>query len=107
MVLLKRTCSIDVPIGEGNDFFLVDTIEDQNSIQPSELVENIDDYEMISKQFDQLTENELTILGLRYGLNDQEPETLETIGQRFGVTRERIRQIEAKALEKLKKNHKK
>ncbi len=107
MVLLKRTCSIDVPIGEGNDFFLVDTIEDQNSIQPSELVENIDDYELISEQFDQLTENELTILGLRFGLNDQEPETLETIGQRFGVTRERIRQIEAKALEKLKKNHKK
>ncbi len=107
MVLLKRTCSIDVPIGEGNDFFLVDTIEDQNSIQPSELVENIDDYELISEQFDKLTENELTILGLRFGLNDQEPETLETIGQRFGVTRERIRQIEAKALEKLKKNHKK
>ncbi len=107
MVLLKRTCSIDVPIGEGNDFFLVDTIEDHNSVKPSELIENIDDYEMISEQLDQLTENELTILGLRFGLNDQEPETLETIGQRFGVTRERIRQIEAKALEKLKKNHKK
>ncbi|MGE0917931.1 sigma-70 family RNA polymerase sigma factor [Trichlorobacter lovleyi] len=102
MILLRRTCSMDVPIGEGNDFFLVDTIEDANAVSPSELLENIDRYELIAEHFDQLSENERTILGLRFGLDDQDPQTLDTIGQSFGVTRERIRQIEAKSLEKLK-----
>jgi RNA polymerase primary sigma factor len=50
-----------------------------------------------------LNENEREILALRFGLNDREPQTLGTIGRRFGVTRERIRQIEAKSLEKLRK----
>ena len=102
MILLRRTCSMDVPIGEGNDFFLVDTIEDTNAVSPADLLENIDRYELIAEHFDQLSENERTILGLRFGLDDQDPQTLDTIGQSFGVTRERIRQIEAKSLEKLK-----
>lgn len=102
MILLKRTCSIDTPIGDGNDFFLVDTIEDSAAVSPSELLENINRYELIAKHFDKLSESEKTILGLRFGLNDQDPQTLDTIGQSFGVTRERIRQIEAKSLEKLK-----
>lgn len=102
MILLKRTCSIDTPIGDGNDFFLVDTIEDSTAVSPSELLENINRYEMIAEHFDKLSESEKTILGLRFGLDDQDPQTLDTIGQSFGVTRERIRQIEAKSLEKLK-----
>ncbi len=102
MILLKKTCSMDAPIGEGSDFFLVDTIEDANSVSPSELLENINRYELISEHFDQLSESERTILSLRFGLDDNEPQTLDTIGQSFGVTRERIRQIEAKSLEKLK-----
>lgn len=102
MILLKRTCSIDTPIGDGNDFFLVDTIEDSTAVSPSELLENINRYEQIAEHFDKLSENEKTILGLRFGLDDQDPQTLDTIGQSFGVTRERIRQIEAKSLEKLK-----
>lgn len=102
MILLKRTCSIDTPIGDGNDFFLVDTIEDSTTVSPSELLENINRYELIAEHFDKLTESEKTILGLRFGLDDQDPQTLDTIGQSFGVTRERIRQIEAKSLEKLK-----
>jgi RNA polymerase primary sigma factor len=102
MILLKRTCSIDTPIGDGNDFFLVDTIEDSSAVSPSELLENINRYELIAEHFDKLSESEKTILGLRFGLDDQDPQTLETIGQSFGVTRERIRQIEAKSLEKLK-----
>ncbi|ACD94808.1 sigma-70 family RNA polymerase sigma factor [Trichlorobacter lovleyi] len=102
MILLRRTCSMDVPIGEGNDFFLVDTIEDTNAVSPADLLENIDRYELIAEHFDQLSENERTILGLRFGLDDRDPQTLDTIGQSFGVTRERIRQIEAKSLEKLK-----
>jgi len=102
MILLKRTCSIDTPIGDGNDFFLVDTIEDSSAVSPSELLENINRYELIAEHFDKLSESEKTILGLRFGLDDQDPQTLDTIGQSFGVTRERIRQIEAKSLEKLK-----
>jgi RNA polymerase primary sigma factor len=102
MILLKRTCSMDTPIGDGNDFFLIDTIEDSSAVSPAELLENINRYELITEHFGQLSENERTILALRFGLDDQEPQTLDTIGQSFGVTRERIRQIEAKSLEKLK-----
>lgn len=102
MVLLKKTCSIETPIGDGNDYFLIDTIEDSSLVSPSELLENIDKYEMIAEQFEKLSENEKTILTERFGLDDREPQTLDTIGQTFGVTRERIRQIEAKSIEKLK-----
>ena len=103
MTLLRRTCSMEAPIGEGSDFFLIDTIEDCSTTVPSELLENIHSYELISRHFDTLTESEQEILALRFGLNDREPQTLDTIGQQFGVTRERIRQIEVKALEKLRK----
>jgi len=102
MSLLKKTCSIETPIGEGNDYFLIDTIEDNSMVSPSELLENVNRYELIAKHFEKLTESERVILGLRFGLHDQEPQTLDTIGQSFGVTRERIRQIEAKSLAKLK-----
>lgn len=102
LILLKRTCSMDAPIGEGNDFFLVDTIEDISAVSPSDLIENIDRYAQVAEHFEQLSDSERTILGLRFGLDDQEPQTLDTIGQSFGVTRERIRQIESKSLEKLK-----
>lgn len=103
MTLLRRTCSIETPIGDGNDFFLIDTIEDVTMVSPSELLENVSRYEMISEHFDKLSDSEQKILTLRFGLDDKEPQTLDTIGQSFGVTRERIRQIEAKSLEKLRK----
>ena len=60
-------------------------------------------YEMVSKWFETLSESEKRILTLRFGLDDKDPQTLDTIGRSFGVTRERIRQIEAKSLEKLRK----
>jgi len=104
MTLLRRTCSMESPIGDGNDYFLIDTIEDNSLVSPSLLLENVNRYEMISRYFDGLTETEQKILTLRFGLNDCEPQTLETIGQMFGVTRERIRQIESKTLEKLRKS---
>lgn len=106
MVLLRRTCSMETPIGEGNDFLLGDTIEDTSTVSASELLENRDRYEMIMERMSHLTENERTIMGLRFGLDDQEPQTLDTIGQSFGVTRERIRQIEVKVLDKLRQNPK-
>ncbi|MFA7060758.1 MAG: sigma factor-like helix-turn-helix DNA-binding protein, partial [Pedobacter sp.] len=82
---------------------LIDTIEDITIVSPPELLENINRYERVSEHFDSLTESEQKILTLRFGLDDKEPQTLDTIGQSFGVTRERIRQIEAKSLEKLRK----
>lgn len=104
MTLLRRTCSIETPLGEGNDYLLIDTIEDNSMVSPSLQLENISCYGEISAHFDQLTETEQKILALRFGLDDNEPQTLDTIGQQFGVTRERIRQIEVKALEKLRKS---
>jgi len=103
MVLLKKTYSIERPMGENNDYFLIDTIEDTSTVSPAELLEDVNRYEMVSKWFDTLSDNEKKILTLRFGLDDKDPQTLDTIGRSFGVTRERIRQIEAKSLEKLRK----
>ncbi len=103
MVLLKKTYSIERPMGENNDYFLIDTIEDTSTVSPAELLDDINKYELISKWFATLSDSEQKILTLRFGLDDNEPQTLDTIGRSFGVTRERIRQIEAKSLEKLRK----
>lgn len=102
MILLRHTCSIEAPIGDGNDFALIDTIEDSSMTPPNDQLENINIFELISCHFNKLTEHEQKILTLRFGLDDHDPQTLDTIGQQFGVTRERIRQIEAKSLEKLR-----
>jgi len=103
MVLVKKTYSIEHPMGENNDYSLMDTIEDTSSVDPATLIEDLDKYAHVSEWLDTLNENEREILALRFGLDDREPQTLDTIGRRFGVTRERIRQIEAKSLEKLRK----
>lgn len=102
MTLLRHTCSIEAPIGDGNDFALIDTIEDSSMTPPTDLIENINIYELINRHFHKLSEHEQRILTLRFGLDDNEPLTLDNIGTQFGVTRERIRQIEAKSLEKLR-----
>ncbi|MBW6511871.1 MAG: sigma-70 family RNA polymerase sigma factor [Desulfuromonadaceae bacterium] len=103
MVLVKKTYSIEHPMGENNDYSLIDTIEDTSLINPATLLEDVDKFAHVSRWLDSLQDNEREILSLRFGLEDREPETLDTIGRRFGVTRERIRQIEAKSLEKLRK----
>jgi len=103
MVLLKKTYSIEHPMGENNDYSLMDTIEDPTAIDPAVLIEDLNKFTHVSNWLNTLTENEQEILALRFGLDDREPQTLDTIGRRFGVTRERIRQIEAKSLEKLRK----
>ena len=102
MVLLKKTYSIERPMGENHDYFLLDTIEDTSNVSVAELFENLNKYELVSKWLDTLPANERNILTLRFGLDDKEPQTLDTIGHIYGVTRERIRQIEVKALEKLR-----
>ncbi len=102
MVLLKKTYSIEHPLGEGNDYSLIDTIEDNSVVNPLELAEWLNKYRIISELLATLNDNEKEIIALRFGLDDREPQTLDTIGRQFGVTRERIRQIEAKSLDKLR-----
>lgn len=103
MVLVKKTYSIEHPMGENRDYSLIDTIEDTNADDPSVFLEDLDKFAHIREWLDSLADNEREILVLRFGLEDREPQTLDTIGQKFGVTRERIRQIEAKSLDKLRK----
>lgn len=103
LVLLKKTYSIERPMGENNDYYLIDTIEDTSTVAPSELLEELNKFEIVTNWLSTLSDNEQKILSLRFGLHDKEPQTLDTIGKSFGVTRERIRQIEAKSLEKLRK----
>jgi len=100
--LVRKTYSIEHPMGENSDYSLMDTIEDPSAVDPSGLLEALDKFSHVSEWLDSLNENEREILTLRFGLNDREPQTLDTIGKKFGVTRERIRQIEAKSLEKLR-----
>jgi len=100
----EDTVSIEAPVGEEEDSRLADFIEDRDSITPDEaatyqlLKENIADVLQL------LTPREQKILRMRFGLDDGRAHTLEETGQEFGVTRERIRQIESKALQKLKKH---
>jgi RNA polymerase primary sigma factor len=102
LLFVKRTISLDQPMGDTSDFYLSDTIEDTSNVSIVETFENLSRYELIHKGLETLSATEKTVLKLRFGLEDQDPETLDTIGHRFGVTRERIRQIEYKSLEKLR-----
>ena len=90
-------------MGDNEDYSLIDTIEDTNLVDPGKMIEDLDRFAHVLEWMDDLNENEREILAMRFGLNDREPQTLDTIGQKFGVTRERIRQIEAKSLTKLRK----
>lgn len=102
MVLLKKTYSIEHPMGENSDYSLIDTIEDSTVVNPLELAEWLNKYQLIADLLATLNDNEKEIIALRFGLDDRDPQTLDTIGRQFGVTRERIRQIEAKSLDKLR-----
>ena len=104
MILVKKTYSIEHPMGEGDDYSLIDTIEDTKLVDPGSKIEDLDRFSHVVEWMDELNENEREILALRFGLDDRDPQTLDTIGQKFGVTRERIRQIEAKSLAKLRKS---
>jgi len=103
MILVKKTYSIEHPMGEGEDYSLIDTIEDTKLEDPGAKIEDLDRFAHVLEWMDDLSETEREILALRFGLEDRDPQTLDTIGQKFGVTRERIRQIEAKSLAKLRK----
>jgi len=94
--------SLETPIGEEDDSHLGDFIKDERNQSPEEFATNEMLKEEISEVLLTLTEREEKVIRLRFGLEDGKPRTLEEVGQMFGVTRERIRQIEAKALRKLR-----
>ena len=94
--------SLETPIGEEEDSHLGDFLEDETSTAPSDMVAFTLLKEQLIGVLDTLTPREEKVLRLRYGIDDGRPRTLEEVGKEFNVTRERIRQIEAKALRKLR-----
>lgn len=94
--------SLESPIGEDGDTYLSDFIEDRNSIQPADAASRNLLKEKVIEVLSALSPREQRVLILRFGLDDGRSRTLEEVGHEFGVTRERIRQIEAKALRKLR-----
>ena len=95
--------SLETPIGEKEDSHLGDFIEDSKTASPEDEAAATMRREQVYKMLETLTEREKGVLALRFGMDDGTPRTLEEVGKHFGVTRERIRQIEGKALKKLKK----
>jgi RNA polymerase primary sigma factor len=100
--IAKEPISLETPIGEDEDSYLGDFIEDKKIINPSEAVMNINLSEQTRKVLSTLTPREEKVLRMRFGIGEKSDHTLEEVGQDFFVTRERIRQIEAKALRKLR-----
>jgi len=102
MQIAREPASLETPIGEEDDSNLGDFVADNNTVTPEEFVERDMLREHIDLLLNDLKEREKQVIILRFGLNDGHPRTLEEVGKVFDVTRERIRQIEAKALRKLK-----
>lgn len=100
--IAQEPVSLETPIGEEDDSHLGDFIEDETAIAPDEAANFSMLKEQLNLVLNTLSDREKKVLELRFGLNDGTPRTLEEVGKEFDVTRERIRQIEAKALRKLK-----
>ena len=102
MKIAQEPVSMETPIGEEEDSHLGDFLEDDKTLQPEEAVASSFLHEQLVESMRQaLTDRERAVIELRYGLNGEAPKTLEEVGRIFKVTRERIRQIEAKAIRKL------
>ncbi len=94
--------SLETPVGDdGDDSFLVDFIQDSNSVSPADAAEQESLRDTLFEILDTLTDREKKVIVLRFGMEDGQPRSLEEVGKIFNVTRERIRQIEAKALRKM------
>ncbi|MBR6366571.1 MAG: RNA polymerase sigma factor RpoD [Lachnospiraceae bacterium] len=102
MQIAREPASLETPIGEEDDSNLGDFVADNNAVTPEGNVETVMLREQIDMLLSDLKERERQVIILRFGLEDGHPRTLEEVGQVFNVTRERIRQIEAKALRKLR-----
>ncbi len=98
----QEPVSLETPIGEEEDSFLGDFIEDRTTLAPADAASAQLLREQVQEVLNSLTERESRVLKLRFGLEDGRTRTLEEVGREFGVTRERIRQIEAKAIRKLR-----
>ena len=100
--LIRRTYSLDSPIGQSADTLLRDIIEDKSQVSPAIMAIGIKNREEIERWLKTLKENEARVIQLRFGLSGEVPHTLEEIGKMFGFTRERVRQIEHAAINKLR-----
>ena len=100
--IAQEPISLETPIGEEEDSHLGDFIEDQGVVSPADAVININLKDQTAAVLQSLTPREEQVIRMRFGIGDGSEHTLEEVGQRFAVTRERIRQIEAKALRKLR-----
>jgi RNA polymerase primary sigma factor len=100
--IAQQPISLETPIGEEEDSHLGDFIEDRGVVSPADAIININLKEMTEQVLNTLTPREERVIKMRFGLEDGTERTLEEVGHAFGVTRERIRQIEAKALRKLR-----
>ena len=101
--VVKQPISLETPVGEDEDSTLGDFIEDTQAMSPIDAVMSLHLREQTRQALAALTPREEQVLRLRFGLGEATDYTLEEVGQRFAVTRERIRQIEAKALRKLRR----
>ena len=100
--LALEPVSLETPVGEEEDAFLGDFIEDRTSVTPYQAAAHRMMSDQINQALSTLTDREHKVLRMRFGLDDGQSQTLEEVGKEFGVTRERIRQIEAKALRKMR-----
>jgi RNA polymerase primary sigma factor len=100
--IMQVPISLETPIGEEGDSHLSDLIEDRAVVSPAEAILNVDLKEQTAHVLRTLSLREEKIMKMRFGLEDDSEHTLEEVGRAFALTRERIRQIEAKALRKLR-----
>ncbi len=98
----QEPISIETPVGEEDESHLGDFLEDQEQVSPADAVINLNLRSQTAQVLKSLTPREEKVIKMRFGLDDGSEHTLEEVGQSFAVTRERIRQIEAKALRKLR-----
>jgi RNA polymerase primary sigma factor len=103
--IAQRTTSLETPIGDEEDAELGDFIENRNTPDPAEVVSSIIAKESLDRVLKSMDERERKVVELRFGLKGEHPRTLAEVSSRFNVSRERIRQIEAKALEQIKAAH--
>ena len=106
LTYLQSPVSLETPIGEDGEDSLGDMVEDRSETTPEEAMDILVRREEVKELLGTLNDRERQVIQLRYGLGDSRTHTLEEIGERLGVTRERVRQIEARAMEKLRKNAK-